>query len=1279
MVKVFGVVETENDSEEFVKEELKAGTSYIFEENGCTVKYSIEDVWAGNYNAKVEITNTSSETIHNWMIAFACDDEISNIYNGKIEERKDCVYYIKNVEYNQDINVGETITFGFQVSYTDSADLPEGFVVHEVESFVPVSSYQVETVTVNEWEGGYTGEIRITNLGEQKLEDWCLSFTCADEIVDLWNADIVSVEDGVYTIRNTDSRQNIEVGGSFTVGFRANGDAHELDVVHMCVVNSGADIEDTTEEPTEDVSEDPSEDISEEPSEDISEDPSEEPSEEPSEDVSEDPSEDSSEDVSEEPSEDNSEETSEEPSEDTSEDIDPEESNIIVNTENLRAGDLEDTYYVDGEIHELTGTLTGAEQVEKVSYILKDVNETILLEGTIFHRANGVTPKDSWTIPEFGLAIGVNILTFTLELDNDVVKEQSIRLIDVTGANMGRVNIDLNDSDEDGLNNYFESVLKTDLELSDTDEDGISDFDEFLYVGTDPLLYDTDGNGVSDGEEDFDTDGLNSIEECTYQTNVIMADTDDDGIEDKDEIRVTFTDPLVADTDEDGLKDGTENKLSLNPLIKDTDSDGILDGEEVYTQTTETVIGDEESVIESVTVTVPCAGEIDDQFFIADASGWDEIVANVVGIVGVPVEIATDIEFEEATLTFQYDPALLDGASEDNLGILWYDKENLEFVEMENVTVDKTQHTVSCVTTHFSEYLVVDMETWQNAWLSQTDYSQYREPLDIAIMSDSTAAVFSNWTKGYGMIDVSDGYIDGENIIYGFFNVQGGHTRTGWATNMDQYSDNFSNILYYHFYSTGSTERGGRNGKYGDGFEELVEIYTRDTYSNLNSDNPKVALFTYDGYLLQTAEQDQKVLDSCEKLKELGVTIYAVSETDATVSVIEQAAVSSGGFHFNVSNQAEGRAVWNEIHELERDTAHLDVDSDCDGLSDGYEIYGMRIQNGKVITTDPENPDTDGDDEKKDGTRNDGSEMGKMSNVTVKVEAAGTKREFTIFKMISNPNESDNLSEDFIYVDSLDYMPTYDVLYNRMYIDEVTAQDVGTLENPLDRNNHPIYGLVNLHNSVDFSIAGQTPRNEYDDIEYLYSKYNQWLCIVFLVKSVESTYFIENVAAVFLDHFLLNSGITYEYEGNWLHSHMVNYALLANLYYVKPMCLEMLEPGETIYIATAPTVAWGCASNPKGDGINTLPEKLLNYNAYLGVNDGDAVITAKCSYDGNAYSIEYNYYILDFYDWKFENHPNLYSLNLYGISNAFLSIGKISGYATFTDANSEILNFQLNY
>lgn len=44
------------------------------------------------------------------------------------------------------------------------------------------------------------------------------------------------------------------------------------------------------------------------------------------------------------------------------------------------------------------------------------------------------------------------------------------------------------------------------------------------------------------------------------------------------------TDPLNPDTDEDGLNDGDEVILGLNPLKSDTDDNGVLDSDEYIEQ-----------------------------------------------------------------------------------------------------------------------------------------------------------------------------------------------------------------------------------------------------------------------------------------------------------------------------------------------------------------------------------------------------------------------------------------------------------------------------------------------------------------------------------------------------------------------------------------------------------------------------------------------------------------------------------------------------------------------
>ncbi|MFQ5979663.1 MAG: PKD domain-containing protein [Candidatus Heimdallarchaeota archaeon] len=65
-------------------------------------------------------------------------------------------------------------------------------------------------------------------------------------------------------------------------------------------------------------------------------------------------------------------------------------------------------------------------------------------------------------------------------------------------------------------------------------------------------------------------------------TVIVLADTDNDGLADVDEISIYHTNPYDPDTDDDGLMDGAEaNNYGTDPLDPDTDGDGVLDGSEV--------------------------------------------------------------------------------------------------------------------------------------------------------------------------------------------------------------------------------------------------------------------------------------------------------------------------------------------------------------------------------------------------------------------------------------------------------------------------------------------------------------------------------------------------------------------------------------------------------------------------------------------------------------------------------------------------------------------------
>ncbi|MBI9070027.1 MAG: OmpA family protein [Melioribacteraceae bacterium] len=138
------------------------------------------------------------------------------------------------------------------------------------------------------------------------------------------------------------------------------------------------------------------------------------------------------------------------------------------------------------------------------------------------------------------------------------------------------------DYDNDGLKNDLEKKLGTDPNKADTDDDGLNDNEEINTYNTDPLNKDTDSDGLEDNDELVE-----------YKTDPTKADTDGDSLTDGDEINIYKTEPTKIDTDEDGLNDNVElNSTKTNPTKADSDNDGLKDGAEVNTHKTDPLKAD---------------------------------------------------------------------------------------------------------------------------------------------------------------------------------------------------------------------------------------------------------------------------------------------------------------------------------------------------------------------------------------------------------------------------------------------------------------------------------------------------------------------------------------------------------------------------------------------------------------------------------------------------------------------------------------------------------------
>jgi len=281
--------------------------------------------------------------------------------------------------------------------------------------------------------------------------------------------------------------------------------------------------------------------------------------------------------------------------------------------------------------------------------------------------------------------------------------------------------LDLEDSDGDGLLDYQEFMYMTDPDNPDTDGDGLLDGDE-INIGTSPNLPDTDGNGLIDFDEDCDGDGICNGGEYATGTCMFAYDSDYDGINDYNEIYFYGIDPRNEDSDLDGIKDGDEVTLGLNPRSNDSDGDGITDDYVTFNQTLsmDPIAEDHPHEITGVSISGNISGLITSNTSIEDTFNRDIYCTAVYGRIGVPISIESEGHFDSMTLTIYYDESALEDANEADLGVLWYDEETGFFIVQEQTVVDTNSNSVTLELTHFSTYILVDLNKWNNLPITPT-------------------------------------------------------------------------------------------------------------------------------------------------------------------------------------------------------------------------------------------------------------------------------------------------------------------------------------------------------------------------------------------------------------------------------------------------------------------------------------------------------------------------------------------------------------------------------
>ncbi len=85
-------------------------------------------------------------------------------------------------------------------------------------------NYKIIFMLDGYWNGGYNAKVKIQNTSNVKIENWYMAFDLANEISNLWNAEISTFENDNYVLKNAGYNQDIAANGTVEFGFGARED-----------------------------------------------------------------------------------------------------------------------------------------------------------------------------------------------------------------------------------------------------------------------------------------------------------------------------------------------------------------------------------------------------------------------------------------------------------------------------------------------------------------------------------------------------------------------------------------------------------------------------------------------------------------------------------------------------------------------------------------------------------------------------------------------------------------------------------------------------------------------------------------------------------------------------------------------------------------------------------------------------------------------------------------------------------------------------------------------
>lgn len=126
------------------------------------------------------------------------------------------------LEADETLKVAWLNIVGATMATTESTITISNDDVPPVDDDPPSGSDPIIWQINDDWGGGYTATMTITNTGQTAIQNWTVSFDLGVSLVNSWNADLIAHSGGRYTFSNASWNGTIEPGGTVDFGLQAS-------------------------------------------------------------------------------------------------------------------------------------------------------------------------------------------------------------------------------------------------------------------------------------------------------------------------------------------------------------------------------------------------------------------------------------------------------------------------------------------------------------------------------------------------------------------------------------------------------------------------------------------------------------------------------------------------------------------------------------------------------------------------------------------------------------------------------------------------------------------------------------------------------------------------------------------------------------------------------------------------------------------------------------------------------------------------------------------------